>query len=41
MIPNIFSIIWGEKSYKVFIAVHENMSYKEDDDEDVKNNNIK
>lgn len=30
-INNIPSIIWGEKSNKVFIAVHGNMSNKEDD----------
>ncbi len=30
-INNIPSIIWGEKSWKVFIAVHGNMSNKEDD----------
>lgn len=29
-IHNIPSIIWGNKSNKVFIAVHGNMSYKED-----------
>ena len=29
-INNIPSIIWGEKSSKVFIAVHGNMSNKED-----------
>ena len=30
-IGNIPSIIWGEKSIKVFIAVHGNMSNKEDE----------
>ena len=30
-IGNIPSIIWGEKANKVFIAVHGNMSNKEDD----------
>ena len=30
-INNIPSIIWGEKSNKVFIAVHGNMSNKEDE----------
>ena len=30
-IGNIPSIIWGEKVNKVFIAVHGNMSNKEDD----------
>ena len=30
-INNIPSIIWGEKSSKVFIAVHGNMSNKEDE----------
>ena len=30
-IDNIPSIIWGEKSSKVFIAVHGNMSNKEDE----------
>lgn len=30
-INNIPSIVWGEKSKKVFIAVHGNMSNKEDD----------
>ena len=30
-INKIPSIIWGEKSNKVFIAVHGNMSNKEDD----------
>lgn len=30
-INNIPSIVWGEKSNKVFIAVHGNMSNKEDD----------
>ena len=30
-INNIPSLIWGEKSKKVFIAVHGNMSNKEDD----------
>ena len=30
-ISNIPSIIWGEKSNRVFIAVHGNMSNKEDD----------
>ncbi len=30
-INHIPSIIWGEKSHKVFIAVHGNMSNKEDD----------
>ena len=30
-IGNIPSIIWGEKSNKVFIAVHGNMSNKEDE----------
>ncbi len=29
-INHIPSIIWGEKSQKVFIAIHGNMSYKED-----------
>ena len=29
-INNIPSIIWGEKSSKVFIAIHGNMSNKED-----------
>ena len=29
-INNIPSIIWGEKSNKVFIAVHGNMSNKEE-----------
>ena len=29
-INDIPSIIWGEKSSKVYIAVHGNMSYKED-----------
>lgn len=31
MINNIPSIIWGEKSNKVYIAVHGNMSNKEDE----------
>ena len=30
-INNIPSIKWGEKSNRVFIAVHGNMSNKEDD----------
>ena len=30
-ISNIPSIIWGKKSNRVFIAVHGNMSNKEDD----------
>ena len=30
-INNIPSIIWGEKSNKVFTAIHGNMSNKEDD----------
>lgn len=30
-INNIPSIIWGEKSHKVFVAVHGNMSNKEDE----------
>ena len=30
-INNIPSIIWGEKSNKVFVAVHGNMSNKEDE----------
>ena len=30
-INNITSIIWGEKSNRVFIAIHGNMSNKEDD----------
>ena len=30
-INGIPSIIWGEKSNKVYIAVHGNMSNKEDD----------
>lgn len=30
-INGIPSVIWGEKSNKVFIAVHGNMSYKEDE----------
>lgn len=30
-ISNIPSIIWGEKSNRVFIAVHGNMSNKEDE----------
>lgn len=30
-IENIPSIIWGEKSSKIFIAVHGNMSNKEDE----------
>jgi alpha-beta hydrolase superfamily lysophospholipase len=30
-INNIPAIIWGEKSNKVFIAVHGNMSNKEDE----------
>ena len=30
-IDNIPSIIWGEKSCKVFIAIHGNMSNKEDE----------
>lgn len=30
-INTIPSIIWGEKSDKIFIAIHENMSNKEDD----------
>ena len=30
-INHIPSIIWGEKSQKVFIAVHGNMSHKEDE----------
>ena len=30
-IENIPSILWGEKSSKVFIAVHGNMSNKEDE----------
>lgn len=29
-IDNIPAVIWGEKSDKIFIAVHGNMSYKED-----------
>ena len=31
MINNIPAIIWGEKSEKIFIAVHGNMSSKEDE----------
>ena len=30
-INNIPSIVWGEKSSKVFIAIHGNMSNKEDE----------
>ena len=30
-INNIPSIIWGEKSQKVYIAIHGNMSNKEDE----------
>lgn len=30
-IDNIPSVIWGEKSDKVFIAIHGNMSNKEDE----------
>ena len=30
-INNIPSIIWGEKSSKVYIAIHGNMSNKEDE----------
>ena len=30
-INNIPAIIWGDKSNKIFIAVHGNMSYKEDE----------
>jgi len=30
-INNIPSLIWGEESRKVFIAVHGNMSNKEDE----------
>ena len=30
-INNIPSLIWGEKNKKVFIAVHGNMSNKEED----------
>ena len=30
-INNIPSLIWGEESWKVFIAVHGNMSNKEDE----------